>query len=1602
MAYNTKLKLIDAKFEQPIGGELTLSGDTIIASSGELKYAAHPTFTENTQVVDKQYVDEFVASATTEITYDNVWMSGTTDGITLDYWYDKTQSAGRFSGGTITNGSGAGLINIAAGAGLIKETNTDTGVNRYVTWTAVTDLSLQTGYNYVFYDAETNLITATTDEAEIKDNRNFNLGRVYYDNILGLTIIRLCGQNLWNLNRRLHRVGDELFGVQRAEGLVTTSVSGLTFQVSAGVMWAELLNRFTTNAFSSTTTSFREWYNQGGNWQAPIISSGNLNNTQWNDTSTGLVNLTADYYTIRWVYVVHDSSIHVVYDDAEYSGITQAQLATVPAILPDMIRGYATLSARVIVKQGVSSIVEIDSAFVQVFTTTTVGQHNDLGGIQGGAPGEYSHVTNAQITSINDIPNKLNTSTFNSYTGATETRLDNIEEVTDVALTGTTNGLSYTSRVARLGGTLTQDTSILGDDNYLSLGTDASKLSYLYGNVSDCIAFKANQNIELSASTAILIAKTGKNIQIDSTDITIVDTQNSKGAIYGGNYSANFVPRSLVDKGYVTGLTSAIDGEISGLDARLDVIEPIYVTGTTNGLSKDGAHLVKLGGTLSEPTTVLGSQILNINVNELNLTGATGIYLSGATYLTKTPASFAGDVLTYNPSTGEVSKTSLSTLGGITGGTNGIGYFGQDVCLGAPLIKDTEITGAFDLSLGTAGSKLDLLDVNTSGNVEITSDNNLVMSLSGGTIATSDLKGLRYTTDYSDTFVDSSLVTKLYVDTIATGLDPKSAVLVATTTGITLSGTQTIDGVAVVAGDRVLVKNQTSGQTNGIYVVAAGAWSRALDFDGNPEGEVTEGALIPVLTGETNINSSWILVTKNPITVGNTVLTFTKFSQLLDVSAGNGIDIQTAGYTKQINVKLASTSGLEFNGTDLRVDLADNSGLQLLSTGLTVNSAIAGNALDWSAGVIDVNIVDINSQLGGVLSGVTNGLTEYTTGVVGLGGSLCQATDITIIEGTNLRIIDNSTTAKQGIIYGDNYSASFVPRSLVDKGYVTGLTSTIEGDITGLDARLDVIEPIYVTGATNGLSKDGAHNVCLGGTLAADTTIDITGYELGFTAGANFYASFDADGDTIDIGTSTGGVYLDAFSAQLYAGSTNILDIGLTDTTFTSGDGAGIQYLDDYSNTFVNRSLVDKEYVDNAAGSIAADNGLTRDGDTIILGGTLTGDTIVSVANDYVLTITGGSNNTGLVVSGVNEEVWIGNDERSYVMAGYNDIDLYSTEDTNSYNSKIYLNPGSICICAEDIDNTAKTTFNINYLEISVGSTHEDFSGMTYDADYSANFVNRSIPDVGYVNTAIDAATSGITASAITGATNGLTKAGQDVKLGGSLSEVTTIGVSSSSLRVTGATTYSEFDNGSLRFCAGTLNCHQRLELGGCCASLLMWNNLSGATRFSVNCGTFNAEIESQNKVSICGDSGIILHNTTCLDTTPTTGATSDAVLVWNSTDKQIKQIDASNLGEDNNDYSKLVVSAATATLDADSPYLILVDYAGAVTIDLPATPFDGQAVKIKDASGNAVVNNITINRNGKEIDGAASNATINTDGGALELVYDAALNGWFVLSFVN
>ena len=188
--------------------------------------------------------------------------------------------------------------------------------------------------------------------------------------------------------------------------------------------------------------------------------------------------------------------------------------------------------------------------------------------------------------------------------------------------------------------------------------------------------------------------------------------------------------------------------------------------------------------------------------------------------------------------------------------------------------------------------------------------------IADSTIAFAKLAAAAYETDLSSSASSSKLVTaaasKAYADSVASGLDLKESCMVATTANISLSGTQTIDGVSVTAGKRVLVKDQSTGSENGIYVCAAGSWARATDF---AAGSAEAGAFTFIEQGTANGDNGFVCTNNaGSDVVGTNALVFTQFSGAGQITAGDGL--AKSGNTLSVNV---DDSSIEISSDALRV-----------------------------------------------------------------------------------------------------------------------------------------------------------------------------------------------------------------------------------------------------------------------------------------------------------------------------------------------------------------------------------------------------------------------------------------------------------------------------------------------------------------------------------------------------------------------------------------------------------------------------------------------------------------------------------------------------------
>jgi len=313
------------------------------------------------------------------------------------------------------------------------------------------------------------------------------------------------------------------------------------------------------------------------------------------------------------------------------------------------------------------------------------------------------------------------------------------------------------------------------------------------------------------------------------------------------------------------------------------------------------------------------------------------------------------------------------------------------------------------VSVEAGGSASAALTINES-NGSITITPNLATSSNAGVMSTSDKSKLDDATadatasklvirDASGNFkaatpTDSAHVaTKGYVDSARSGLDVKQSVRAATTAPLTLANQleagDVVDGVTLSAGNRVLVKDQSSGSENGIYVVqASGAAVRAEDFDSS--AEVTAGAFTFVEEGTINGDTGFVLTTNDTITLGATALTFTQFSGTGQITAGDALSKD--GATLNVNVdnlsievssdalriasgaagnglsasvgvlsvNTAANGGLEISSDDLQIKIDSGvSGLTTTSNGLALSASIAGDGLTFTSGVISRDAIDL-------------------------------------------------------------------------------------------------------------------------------------------------------------------------------------------------------------------------------------------------------------------------------------------------------------------------------------------------------------------------------------------------------------------------------------------------------------------------------------------------------------------------------------------------------------------------------------------------------------------------------------------------------------------
>jgi len=273
--------------------------------------------------------------------------------------------------------------------------------------------------------------------------------------------------------------------------------------------------------------------------------------------------------------------------------------------------------------------------------------------------------------------------------------------------------------------------------------------------------------------------------------------------------------------------------------------------------------------------------------------------------------------------------------------------------------------------------------------------------------------------------VGTDAATMAYVDSVAQGLAPKDSVRAATTANITLSAPQTIDGISVIAGDRVLVKDQSTPATNGIYVVAAGAWTRAIDMDAWSE---IPAAFTFVEQGTVNADSGWVSTADQGGTLNTTAITWVQFSGAGQITSG-------AGLTKTGNtLDVGAGAGITVNADSIQVANDGITNAMIADGAINLATADVTGALPITKGGTGATTAAAaRTALGdaGYYSSATHGagatiaISAATHGLRATRGLLVQVQD----EATGNVIIPDVSVAASGdvtVTFGVSQSANTI------------------------------------------------------------------------------------------------------------------------------------------------------------------------------------------------------------------------------------------------------------------------------------------------------------------------------------------------------------------------------------------------------------------------------------------------------------------------------------------------------------------------------------------------------------------------------------------------
>jgi len=420
----------------------------------------------------------------------------------------------------------------------------------------------------------------------------------------------------------------------------------------------------------------------------------------------------------------------------------------------------------------------------------------------------------------------------------------------------------------------------------------------------------------------------------------------------------------------------------------------------------------------------------------------------------------------------------------------------------------------------------------------------------------------------------TDIANKLYVDTVALGISWKEPAQAATTVNITLSGLQTVDTVALAAGNIVLVKNQTTSSQNGIYVASTGAWTYA---PGSTTWAQYVGAMIFV-DGGAQAGSLWYNLAQPGGTLGTTNMTWSNFSTSGVYTAGTGLTLSgtafsitpvgtagTYGSASAVPVFVTNASGQVSSVTNTSIAIA---GSQITSG--TIGSSYISGSYTGITGVGTLTAGTWNASVIGATYGGT-GVTSLSGIVYGNGTSaFTAATGSQITTAIGTTAVTNATNATN-IIGGAAGQIPFQTGAGATSFTAAGttgqvLTSAGAGTPTWTTPTTGTVTSVSGTGTVNGITLTGtvtsSGSITLGGTLGSIANSQLTNSSITFGSTAVSLGTTVSALNGVSIGATTASTGAFTYASLSSTTSTTpVLSFNAANASFASGATVSGNYL---------------------------------------------------------------------------------------------------------------------------------------------------------------------------------------------------------------------------------------------------------------------------------------------------------------------------------------------------------------------------------------------------------------------------------------------------------